>query len=83
MDSGFNHENGLAVLSTEGPNDALDGFHSLPRHRLHFSGALAGCAGLLFLSVCGARGQRERHKYSVTSSVRAEGISRELERCYR
>lgn len=48
MESGFNHENGLAVLSKEGPDDALHGFHSLPRHHVHFSGKLVGLQGCRF-----------------------------------
>lgn len=38
MERGFNHENGLAGLSKEGPNDALDGFHFLLRHPSSFQG---------------------------------------------
>lgn len=79
MESGLDHENGQVVFSTEGPNDVVDGFRrlsipifiSVMRQQL----AVQGC--------CGDRGQWERHKYSVTSSMRAWGICRDLEPWYR
>lgn len=68
--SGFNHENGLAVLSKEGrkvtPQMAL-----LPHP---FGGEPAGSAGLLALCLYGAEGTGREHKCLVMSSMRVQRV---------
>lgn len=77
--SGFNHENGLAVLSEEGskvtPQMAL-----IPHP---FGGEPAGSAGLLALSLYGTEGMGREHKCLVTSSMRVQGVFMETLLRYR
>lgn len=68
--SGFNHKNGLAVLSEEGrkvmPQMAL-----LPHP---FGGEPAGGAGLLALCLYGTERTGREHKCLVMSSMQVQGF---------